>query len=72
MKINLTYVINNEEHVILFKKVISDGINNSYHYSGIIFVSTNMIAGNASMPGYNNNVLTGNNGNGYARITNKN
>ena len=47
-------------------------IQNSYHYSGIIFTNTNMIAGNASMPGYNNNSITGNSGNGYARVTNRN
>ena len=42
----------------------------SYHYSGLIFTNTNMIAGNTSMPTHDGTgTMTGNSGNGYARIT---
>src|SRR5574344_1830099 len=42
----------------------------SYHYSGLIFNNTNMIAGNASMPTHDGtSTMTGNSGNGYAKIT---
>ncbi len=42
----------------------------SYHYSGYVFTNANMIAGNASMPTHDGtSTMTGNSGNGYARIT---
>jgi hypothetical protein len=42
----------------------------SYHYSGYIFSNISMIAGNASMPTHDGtSTMTGNTGNGYARIT---
>jgi predicted small secreted protein len=42
----------------------------SYHYSGLVFTNTNMIAGNASMPTHDGTgTMTGNSGNGYAKIT---
>lgn len=40
------------------------------HYSGLVFTETNMIAGNKSMPSHDGKTtMTGNSGNGYARIT---
>jgi hypothetical protein len=42
----------------------------SYHYSGKVFTNTEMIAGNASMPTHDGtSTMTGNSGNGYAKIT---
>ena len=42
----------------------------SYHYSGYVFTNANMIAGNASMPTHDGtSTMTGNLGNGYAKIT---
>src|SRR5574344_1404292 len=42
----------------------------SYHYSGLVFTNTNMIAGNASMPTHDGtSTMTGNSGDGYAKIT---
>ena len=44
-------------------------IEDSYHYSGKIFGQSIMIAGNASMPTYDGKeTMTGNSGNGYAKI----
>ena len=43
---------------------------NSMHYSGLSFVDSKMIAGNASMPNYDGKTnITGNSGNGYAKIS---
>ena len=40
------------------------------HYSGKVFKNTSMISGNSSMPSYSGSgTMTGNSGNGYARIT---
>ena len=40
------------------------------HYSGYVFTNTKMIIGNASMPTYDGtSTMTGNAGNGYAKIT---
>jgi len=48
----------------------SNDVACSYHYSGLIFTNTNMIAGNTSMPTHDGTgTMTGNSGNGYARIT---
>ena len=45
-------------------------IEDSYHYSGKIFENPIMIAGNASMPTHDDQgTMTGNSGNGYAKIT---
>ena len=41
----------------------------SIHYSGMKFIDGVMKAGNESMPDYNGSTMTGNRGNGYARIT---
>lgn len=42
----------------------------SIHYSGKYFILGKMIAGNEQMPDYNStNMITGNSGNGYAKIT---
>jgi hypothetical protein len=42
----------------------------SYHYSGKVFTNAEMIAGNASMPTHDGtSTMTGNSGNGYAKIT---
>lgn len=42
----------------------------SYHYSGLIFNKSKMIAGNESMPTHDGtSTMTGNSGNGYAKIT---
>ena len=42
----------------------------SYHYSGYVFTDTVMIGGNENMPNHNNTTtMTGNPGNGYAKIT---
>jgi hypothetical protein len=43
----------------------------SHHYSGLIFTDTTMLAGSESMPDHNNPgaTMTGNTGNGHARIT---
>src|SRR5574344_2712133 len=42
----------------------------SYHYTGMKFTNTSMIAGNASMPTHDgSSTMTGNDGNGYASIT---
>lgn len=41
----------------------------SVHYSGMKFINGVMKAGNESMPDYNGSTMTGNRGNGYARIT---
>ena len=43
--------------------------NNSNHYSNYIFTSPLMISGNDEMPNFNNGVMIGNNGDGYAKIT---
>ncbi len=43
--------------------------NNPNHYSNYIFASYSMISGNAEMPNFNNGVMIGNNGDGYAKIT---
>lgn len=44
--------------------------NQPNHYSGLIFTNTSMIAGNESMPTHDgNSTMTGNSGNGYAKIT---
>jgi hypothetical protein len=43
---------------------------NSLHYSGLSFIDAQMISGNSSMPSYSGTgTMTGNTGNGYARIT---
>src|SRR5574344_1673527 len=48
----------------------SGDVTCSYHYSGNIFASTSMNAGNASMPTHDGtSTMTGNAGNGYAKIT---
>src|SRR5574344_794513 len=48
----------------------SSDVTCSYHYSGYVFTNVNMIAGNASMPTHDGtSTMTGNSGNGYARIT---
>src|SRR5574344_158977 len=48
----------------------SSDITCSYHYSGMVFTNTNMIAGTSSMPTHDGTgTMTGNDGNGYARIT---
>ncbi|MBR5663004.1 MAG: prepilin-type N-terminal cleavage/methylation domain-containing protein [Bacilli bacterium] len=39
------------------------------HSSGIVFLNPEMKAGNESMPSYTNEAMTGNEGNGYVRIT---
>ena len=40
------------------------------HYSGYVFTSTSMIGGNSSMPTHDGTgTMTGNSGNGYAKIT---
>ncbi len=45
-------------------------INCSYHYSGKYFTDTQMIAGNSQMPTHSGDGnMTGNEGNGYAKIT---
>lgn len=42
----------------------------SYHYSNFKFISTNIISGNQSMPTHDGkSTMTGNTGNGYAKIT---
>ena len=42
----------------------------SYHYSGKVFQNTKMIAGSSSMPTHDGaSTMTGNTGNGYAKIT---
>ena len=42
----------------------------SLHYSEYVFVNTVMLAGNEDMPSHNGlNTITGNTGNGYAKIT---
>ena len=42
----------------------------SYHYSGLKFIDMEMIAGNESMPTHDGtSTMTGNAGNGYAKIT---
>ncbi len=41
----------------------------SEHYSGKVFTNSQMIAGNQSMPNYKGGTMTGNSGNGFARIT---
>ncbi len=42
----------------------------SYHYSGLVFSNTNMIAGNASMPSHDGTeTMIGNTDNGYAKIS---
>lgn len=55
------------------KEGCSNGTNDiecSYHYSGLIFTDSEMIAGNGEMPTYDESgVMTGNSGNGYAKIT---
>ena len=55
------------------KNGCSDNTQNfecSYHYSGKKFTDANMIAGNASMPTHDGkNTMTGNSGDGYAKIT---
>ena len=43
--------------------------NQTVHYSGLAFTNSNMLAGNEEMPNYNGGTMTGNSGNGYARIT---
>ena len=43
--------------------------NQPNHYSNYIFTSSQMIAGNEEMPSPNNEIIIGNHGNGYARIT---
>ena len=49
-------------------KIVHTGQPN--HYSGYVFTNTIMIAGNASMPNYSGtSTMTGNSGNGYAKIT---
>lgn len=51
----------------------TDGTTNkecSYHYSGLIFNNTLMKSGNENMPDYSGTAtITGNSGNGYAKIT---
>ena len=47
--------------------IIHTGLPN--HYSGFVFTSSQMIAGNASMPAPSGGTETGHTGNGYARIT---
>lgn len=44
-------------------------LEDSYSYTGYIFEETEMIAGNQQMPGKTSGYMTGNNGNGFARIT---
>ncbi|MEG1987481.1 MAG: glycine-rich protein, partial [Bacilli bacterium] len=45
-------------------------IEDSYHYSGRIFKSTEMKNGSQSMPNYREvGNITGNSGDGYAKIT---
>ena len=45
-------------------------IEDSYHYSGKIFENATMIDGNTSMPTHDGQgTMTGNSGNGYAKIT---
>ena len=45
-------------------------VSYSYHYSGKIFTNTSMIYGSDSMPTHDGtSTMTGNTGNGYAKIT---
>lgn len=45
-------------------------LEDSYHYSNLIFKKTTMNAGNESMPTHDGtSTMTGNSGNGYAKIT---
>ena len=42
----------------------------SIHYSGKYFTDTIMLSGSSDMPGYvTSDTITGNSGNGHARIT---
>lgn len=55
------------------KSGCTDGTTNiecSYHYSGKIFQNAKMVAGNEKMPNHDGTgTITGNSGNGYAKIT---
>ena len=55
------------------KEGCSNGTNDiecSYHYSGLIFTDSVMIAGNSEMPTHDeSDTMIGNSGNGYAKIT---
>lgn len=44
-------------------------IEDSYHYSGKIFIQAKMLAGNEEMPQPNDETSVGHSGNGYAKIT---
>lgn len=57
-----------EDNVIPLTKTAKE-IEDSYSYTGYVFTDTEMIAGNELMPGKISGYMTGNNGNGYARIT---